>query len=297
MKNKKKMCTGEKVFQGSMLILFTLLFIGCFYPFWYIFIVSVSDAAAVQKTTVSLWPIQFTLNNYKQVFELNGIWHSFFVSVARTVAGTVVTVFFTSILAYTLTKEELILRKFFYRFAVVSMYINAGLIPWYLTMRSLGLKDSFLVYILPTAVSAYSLVLIKTYMESISTALEESAMLDGAGYFTIYLKIIMPVAVPILAAVIVFTAVGQWNQWYDNLLLVNDNNLKTLQYTLLEYLRQATNIANEAKSGNMIGAAAAITPFTLRMTITMVVTLPIIIIYPAMQKYFIQGIMVGAVKG
>ena len=134
-------------------------------------------------------------------------------------------------------------------------------------------------------------------MESISTALEESAMLDGAGYFTIYLKIIMPVAVPILAAVIVFTAVGQWNQWYDNLLLVNDNNLKTLQYTLLEYLRQATNIANEAKSGNMIGAAAAITPFTLRMTITMVVTLPIIIIYPAMQKYFIQGIMVGAVKG
>ena len=297
MKNKKKMCTGEKVFQGSMLILFTLLFIGCFYPFWYIFIVSVSDAAAVQKTTVSLWPIQFTLNNYKQVFELNGIWHSFFVSVARTVAGTVVTVFFTSILAYTLTKEELILRKFFYRFAVVSMYINAGLIPWYLTMRSLGLKDSFLVYILPTAVSAYSLVLIKTYMESISTALEESAMLDGAGYLTIYLKIIMPVAVPILAAVIVFTAVGQWNQWYDNLLLVNDNNLKTLQYTLLEYLRQATNIANEAKSGNMIGAAAAITPFTLRMTITMVVTLPIIIIYPAMQKYFIQGIMVGAVKG
>ncbi len=295
---KKKMPAKEIVFQVCMIIIFAMLFIACFYPFYYIFIVSISDPQAAQATTISFLPIKLTLENYKKVFELNGIWRSFGVSVARTVIGTIITLFFTSILAYTLTKDELPGRKFFYRFAVISMYINAGLIPWYLTMRSLHLKDSFLVYIIPTAVSAYCLILIKTYMESISPALEESARIDGAGYFSVYAKIIMPICLPILAAVIVFTAVMQWNMWTDNLLLVNSNNLKTLQMTLLEYLNQASNIANQAKSGGTAAVAgSAITPFTLRMTITMVVTLPILLVYPFMQKYFIQGIMVGAVKG
>ena len=298
MRELKKLTIKEVIFQGCMICIFALLFLLCFYPFYYIFIVSVSNAQAVQKTTVVLLPVQLTLSNYSKVFALKGIWNSFFVSVARTVAGTGVTLFFTSILAYTLTKDSLPGRKIFYRFAVISMYINAGLIPWYLTMRSLGLKDSFLVYILPTAVSAYSLILIKTYIESISPSLEESAMLDGAGYFTVYKKIILPVSKPILAAVIVFTAVGQWNMWQDNLLLINSSALKTLQLTLLEYLNQATNIANEAANGNLTGApTSAITPFTLRMTITMVVTLPILMVYPFMQKYFIKGIMMGAVKG
>lgn len=294
---KKKLPFREILFQCIMVLLFGLMFIVCFYPFYYIFIVSISDPGAASRTPVGLLPVQFTLSNYRQVFELNGIFRSFLVSVLRTGAGTVVTLVFTSILAYTLTKKELPGRKFFYRFAVVSMYINAGLIPWYLTMRSLGLKDSFLVYILPTAVSAYSLILIKTYMESISPALEESAMMDGAGYFTVYRKIIMPLCVPILAAVVVFTAVGQWNMWTDNLLLVNKNSLKTLQLTLLEYLNQASNIASQARSGGSVMGGTAITPFALRMTITMVVTLPILMVYPFMQKYFIQGIMIGAVKG
>ena len=132
------------------------------------------------------------------MFELNGIFNAFLVSIARTVVGTIVTLFFTSILAYTLTKRELPCRKLFYSIAIVSMYINAGLIPWYLTMRTIGLRDNFLVYILPTAVSAYSMILIKTYMESIAGEIEESAKIDGAGYFTIYWRIIMPVCKPVL---------------------------------------------------------------------------------------------------
>lgn len=295
---KKKIPKKELAFQACMVLLFTLLFLSCVYPFYYIFIASISDPEAVKRTMITWYPVQPTLANYKQVFELNGIWNAFLVSIARTFAGTFVTLFFTSILAYTLTKKELPFRKLFYSIAIVSMYINAGLIPWYLTMRTIGLKDNFLVYILPTAVSAYSMILIKTYMESITAGVEESAMIDGAGYFTIYWKIVMPVCKPVLAAIIVFTAVGQWNSWTDNLLLVNNMNLKTLQMTLLEYLNQATNIANQARTG---GASAvtgtAISPFTLRMTITMVVTVPILAVYPFMQKYFINGIMIGAVKG
>ena len=135
-------------------------------------------------------------------------------------------------------------------------------------------------------------------MESITGGIEESARIDGAGYFTIYWRIVMPICKPVLAAIIVFTAVGQWNSWTDNLLLVNNMNLKTLQMTLLEYLNQATNVASMARTGGASAVSgAAISPFTLRMTITMVVTVPILIVYPFMQKYFINGIMIGAVKG
>ena len=296
--NRKKLPGKEIAFQSIMIILFTLLFLSCIYPFYYIFIASISSPDGVKKTMITWYPLEPTFANYLQVFKLNGIFNAFVVSVSRTFAGTAVTLFFTSILAYTLTKNELPCRKFFYSIAIVSMYINAGLIPWYLTMRTIGLKDSFLVYILPTAVSAYSMILIKTYMESITAGIEESAMIDGAGYFTIYWRIVMPICKPVLAAIIVFTAVGQWNSWTDNLLLVNNMNLKTLQMTLLEYLNQATNIANMARTGGAGAVSgAAISPFTLRMTITMVVTVPILVVYPFMQKYFINGIMIGAVKG
>lgn len=293
---KKKIKTSEMVFQICMIILFLLLFFICFYPFWYIFIISISDSVESQRAIVSIFPVKPTLSNYIQIFNLKGIYSSFVVSTARTVIGTAITLFFTSIFAYTLTKPDLPIRKFFYRFTVISMYISAGLIPWYLTMRSLHLKDNFFVYVIPSAVSAFSLVLIKTYIESISPSLEESAMIDGAGYFRIYAKIVMPICIPILAAVTVFTAIGQWNQWYDNLLLINDNSLKTLQLTLLEYLRKSMNAAQEARNGGGMGNVV-IAPMTIRMTITMVATLPILIVYPAMQKYFISGIMVGAVKG
>lgn len=296
--NRKKLPAKEIIFQITMIIIFTGIFLSCIYPFYYIFISSISDPDAVQKSMITWYPLKPTLKNYAQVFELNGIFNSFFISIARTIIGTIVTLFFTSILAYTLTKQELPFRKLFYSIAIVSMYINAGLIPWYLTMRTIGLKDNFLVYILPTAVSAYNMILIKTYMESIAGGIEESAMIDGAGYFTIYSKIIIPVCKPVLAAVIVFTAVGQWNSWTDNLLLVNDLDLKTLQMTLLEYLNQATNIANMAKTGGASAVSGSvISPFTIRMTITMVVTIPILVVYPFMQKYFISGIMIGAVKG
>jgi ABC-type glycerol-3-phosphate transport system permease component len=254
----------------------------------------------ITKNPIAVFPVGFTFDNYKRILEQDGLFLAFAVSISRTVAGTAITLFFTSILAYALTKNELIGRKLMDRVTVTAMYLHAGLIPWYMTMRSLHLKDNFLVYVLPSAVSIFSLILIKTYMEQISTAIEESAFMDGAGYFTIYQKIIMPLSLPVLAAVVVFTAVAQWNSWYDNLLLVNVHELRTLQLVLLQFLKQAESIATEIR---LNGAAAAggsnyaLTPYTVRVTITMVVTIPIILVYPMVQKYFVNGIILGAVKG
>lgn len=292
---KKKIDSKEFAFQACLILLFLGLTFVCFYPFYYVIITSLSDSS-VPVSQITWLPVEITLNNFLKVFNLKGMWQALGVSVARTVIGTIVSLFFTSMLAFCLIHQELPLKKFFYRFSVVSMYINAGLIPWYLTMRTLGMVNNFWAYILPMAVSVYNMVLIKTFMEDIPPALEESAMLDGAGYFTIYLKVILPMCIPVLASVAVFTAVNHWNSWTDNLMLVDSNNLRTLQLTLMEYLNKASSIADQAASGAMTGGVS-ISPFTIRMTITMVVTLPVLLVYPFMQKYFVKGIMLGAVKG
>lgn len=292
---KKRMEPKEFAFQACLTLLFLAIAFVCFYPFYYVIITALSDSS-VPVSQIVWAPIKLTLNNFLKVFNLKGMWQALGVSVARTVIGTVVTLFFTSMLAFCLTHKELPFRSFFYRFAIISMYINAGLIPWYLTMRTLHMIDNFWAYILPMAVSVYNMVLIKTFMEDIPPAMEESAMIDGAGYFTIYLRIILPMCIPVLASVAVFTAVNHWNSWTDNLLLVDSNNLRTLQLTLMEYLNQASSIADQAATGGITGGVS-ISPFTIRMTITMVVTLPVLLVYPFMQKYFIKGIMLGAVKG
>jgi putative aldouronate transport system permease protein len=298
MAKEKSVKSGDLIFQSINYIIFTSLLILCIFPFYYILVYSLSDAVISGRNTVTFYPLGFTLQNYQEIFKLKGIFSAFIISTARTVIGTAITLFFTSILAYTLTKRELPGRKIFYRITVTSMYLNAGIIPWYLTMRNLHLKDNFWLYVLPTAVSVYSMILIKTYIEQISNTLEESAVVDGAGYFTIFLKIIVPIAKPVLAAVIVFTAVAQWNSWIDNLLLVNNHNLRTLQLVLLQYLRQSEAIASEARnSGGIINTGYRISPVSVRMTVTMVVTIPVLMIYPAIQRYFVSGIMLGAVKG
>jgi putative aldouronate transport system permease protein len=289
---------GEGMFQTLNYIVFTIIIFVCAYPFYYILLQSFSDPDQASRHIIAIYPLGFTLQNYVEVLMLKGLSLAFVISVGRTVIGTVITLFFTSILAYTLTKNELIARKMFYRITVTSMYLNAGLIPWYITMRNLGLKDSFLLYIVPSAVAVFSLILIKTYMESIPSAMEESALVDGAGYFTIFMKVMLPLSKPVMAAVAVFTATSQWNTWVDNLLLINNSNLNTLQFVLFQYLNQAEVIASQARNGGSVAITGyQLSPFSLRMTMTMVVTIPVLLLYPLIQKHFVGGIMLGAVKG
>ncbi|MBB6730913.1 carbohydrate ABC transporter permease [Cohnella zeiphila] len=282
------------LFNYGIQAVITLL---CLYPFYYILIYSISDPQQALKG-VSFIPRGWTLFNYETIFRLDNMGHSFFVSIARTVIGTVLTVVCSSWFAYAVTKNELYFRKWIYRFLVVTMYFNAGIIPWYLTMKELGLKNSFLLYVIPSAIGAFYVVLLKTFIEQLPQALEESAMIDGAGYLKVFARIVFPLSMPIVATVAVFASVGQWNTWMDNYFLVSSDRLETLQLILYNYLTQAQQIVNSSNMQSLSrGAATRVSPESIRITVTMVVTIPVMLVYPFLQKYFVKGIMLGAIKG
>ena len=293
---KSKSAALEKIFDAVNYTALFLLFLLCIYPFYYIFIYSISNPTLAQKGIVLL-PVGITVENYIQMIKLRGITLAALISVLRTVGGTLLTVFCSTLFGYIVTKDKLPFRKLMYRMMVISMYFNAGLIPYYLTMKLYHLNNSFLLYIVPTAIVAFNVILIKTYIEQLPAALEESARIDGARYFTIFIKIIFPLSMPIVATVAVFSAVNQWNSWFDNYLLVQDRNLRTLQLILYDYLNQSSVLSHLSDNDKNRGLGIVMTPQSIRMTITMIVTLPIIFVYPFMQKYFVKGIMLGAIKG
>lgn len=281
---------------GNYLMLSIVTFI-CIYPFYYIFIYSISDPVAASSGLVFL-PKGVNFDNYVRILKLPNISNAFVISILRTVIGTAITVICCTFFAYLVTKREMPARKFVYRFVVISLYLNAGLIPWYLTMKALSLNNNFLLYVLPSAIVGFYVILIKTFIEQLPAALEESAMIDGAGYLTIFIKIIFHLSLPIIATIAVFAAVGQWNTWQDNFFLVTDPKLQTIQMVLYSYLNQVQSIANMTmQEMNRGEAARQITPQAVRMTMTMIVTIPILFVYPYLQKYFVKGLMLGAVKG
>ena len=194
-------------------------------------------------------------------------------------------------------------RKFCYRFLIATMYFNAGLIPLYLTMKNLHLVNNFLVYIIPAIVQPFNIILVKTYTESIPKSLQEAAEIDGAGFMKIFWKVILPVSKPILATIAIFSAVGQWNSFQDTLIYITDNKLYSLQYLLYTYINQANSLSTmiknttSATSLNMDSLMNQQTPTSIRMTVTAVVVIPILLVYPMFQKYFVKGIMIGSVKG
>lgn len=287
-----------QIFNYSLLIGFTLI---CIYPFWYMLIYTVSDPAIADVSTPILLPKGFTLFNYMEIFKIEGFFSALLISVIRTVAGTAISVFSCAFLGYLFSKPEMPYRTFLYRMLVITMYISGGIIPTFLVMKSYGLLNNFWVYIFPGMISAYNVVLIKTFVEQLPASLEESARLDGAGYFTIFIRLIVPLSIPIIATVAVFSAVGHWNSWFDNHIYTSANkNIETLQYLLYKYLNEAQRMAEQIKNLNSGGAAVnatAISSKGVRMTITVLASLPIFVVYPFMQRYFVKGIMIGAVKG
>ena len=287
---------SSKFLRGLNFFLLIVFAFLCVYPLYFIFINSISGADAVVRG-VYILPEDFSLEFYKSLLQMPNIPNSIVVSVARTVLGTALTVICSSFLGYMVTQSELPMRKWVYRFVVATMYFNAGLIPWYILMVNLGLKNNFLLYILPSAVGAYYVVLSKTYIESIPASVEESAKLDGAGVLTIYARLILPMSMPIIACLIVFCAVNQWNAWSDNFYLVSDPKLSTLQYQLyMNLANESSNVTNTTSSSSLLRSKAT-TELGLRYALSMLTVLPIILVYPFMQKYFVKGIMLGAVKG
>jgi len=268
------------------------------FPFYYVVIYSFSTPASAAKKGLFFLPQDFSLINYERILDKVELLNPAFISISRTVLGTGLMIFATSMFAFIITQKKLPMRSAIFRMVVITMYINAGLIPNYLLMSYLGLTKNFLVYILPGAIVGFNLILVKTYIESLPESMEESAKIDGATPFQVFIKIILPLCKPIIATIAVFGAVNQWNMWFDNFIYADIPSLRTLQLVLLGFIRDlnASQLsADELARGNF--QVAAITPKSIQMTITSIVTLPIILVYPFMQKYFVKGIMIGAVKG
>jgi putative aldouronate transport system permease protein len=286
-----------KIINYAFFILFTLI---CIIPFYYLFINTISDNALTKRGLIKFIPKGIHFTNYLQVFKLRGLLQAGFISISRTVLGTALTVFISASVGYLATKREMWGRKIWYRYIITTMYFNAGLIPWFMIMVNLRLTNNFLGYILPgSAASAFFIILCKTYIESIPESLEEAAIMEGAGTVRIYISIILPLIKPILATIAIFSAVGHWNSFQDTLFLMTDSRLFTLQFVLWRYLNEAQHLAAMMRSGTTDAgtAAQALTPRTIQMTIMMVVVFPILLVYPLFQKYFVKGIMIGAVKG
>lgn len=292
---------GDVCFDLINVLLLTVFTLICVFPFYYLFINTISDNALSARGLITLLPRGVHFENYIQIFKISGILTAAIVSLARTVIGTTLSVFASAFLGYLLTKRNMIGHKLVYRFIVVTMYFNAGVIPWYINMMNLHLLNNFLVYILPTIVAPYSIILVKTYVESIPSALEDAAQMDGAGYMARFARVILPVCLPILATITIFSAVGQWNSFQDTLFLISDKRLYTLQFLLYRYMNEAEALATIIKTAESSELLANMTitqtPTSIKMTVSMIVVLPILLVYPYFQKYFVKGIMIGAVKG
>lgn len=300
-KHKYKLSPGDILFEVLNYLVFTLFTLACIFPFYYLFINTISDNDMVLKGTINFIPRGIHFGNYTALLNVGDLSTAFVVSVARTILGTTLMVMASALVGYLVTKQEMWARKFWYRFLVVTMYFNAGIIPVFLNMQMLGLTNSFWVYIIPGIVAPYNIILVKTYIESIPADLEESASIDGASHMTIFRKIIWPLCKPILATIAIFGAVGHWNSFTDSLIYMQSApNLYTLQHRLYIYLNQASNLKSLMQSGGAVSETAiksALSGKIIKYTISMVTVIPILLVYPFMQRYFEEGIMLGAVKG
>ena len=301
-KIKYKVSIGDRIISILTYVIYSIFAFVCVYPFYYIFINTISANDLSERGKIVFWPKGIHFTNYLNVMKIDGLLQATKISLARTVIGTFVTVIVAAFLGYMFTRETMWHRKLWFRMVAATMYFNAGIIPWFITMKNLGLTNNFWVYILPVAVQPFYIILCQTFVESIPKELEDAAEIDGAGTLRIFFQIIIPIIKPILATVAIFAAVAQWNSFQDTLLLVTDDKLYTLQYVLYNYLNQASSLkslVNNSSSAEAMAAslAHASTATSIRMTVTIVVVTPIILVYPIFQRFFTKGIMIGAVKG
>lgn len=301
-KVKIQVSPTDRMISVLIYTLFSLFALICVYPFYSIIINTISANDISARGEVVFFPKHIHFQNYLDVFKIPGLWDATVISLSRTIIGTTLTVGASAFLGFMFTQEDMWGRKFWYRFTVITMFFNAGIIPWYLTMKSLHLTNNFLAYILPTIVAPFFIILVKTFVESTPKELQQAASIDGAGILTLFFRIMLPISKPILATVAIFSAVDQWNSFQDTLLLVTDSNLYSLQFILYNYINQASSLSTmvnlqNAGSTAMASLATKQTTTSIRMTVTIIVVAPILLVYPIFQRFFVKGIMIGAVKG
>ncbi|CAM4178240.1 carbohydrate ABC transporter permease [Paenibacillus alkaliterrae] len=284
----------DLAFDSIIYFLLFCILMGTLYPFYYVLIISFNKGTDSLLGGIYLWPRSFTLENYATFLSDPQWFKALFVTVARTVTGTFLGVMFTCLVAYGLSHKELLLSKVYFTIIIFAMYFSGGLIPYYVVLRSLGLLNSFGVYIIPSMLSTFFLLIAISFFREIPAELKESAFMDGANEFVIFYKIILPVSLPLLATMALFMGVGQWNAWLDSAYFVQSDGLRTLTFRMMEIINKS-NIPIES-----IGAASSasgVTNYSLQVTSMVVSIAPIVCVYPFLQKYFVKGIMLGSVKG
>ncbi|WP_019635820.1 carbohydrate ABC transporter permease [Paenibacillus fonticola] len=288
----------ERIFDASLYIFLTGIFLITFYPFWNILVISLNDATDTLRGNLYFWPRAFTLDSYRTIFRNPEIWSALRVTVLRTVLGTAVSLFCISMLAYPLSKRHLFGWKYFSFFFVFTMYFGGGLIPTYMIIKSVGLIDSFWVYIFPGLIGVFLMILVRTFIEQIPAEIEESSKIDGSNDLQTFFRIILPLCVPVLATIGLFLSIGHWNAWYDSYVYTYKPELKTLQAVLVKILNQfqTASMMSDAQQLAQSSKRIPVSSESIRMAVTMVATIPIILVYPFVQKYFVKGIMVGAIK-
>ncbi|MFU0799677.1 MAG: carbohydrate ABC transporter permease [Xylanivirga thermophila] len=296
-----KRSLGDNIFNIVNYIIMLIIAVCTLYPFLHVLAVSFNDSIDTVRGGITIVPRVFTLENYKKILDDPSIGWATFISALRTLIGTALGIFSTSMLAYVLSRQDFFARKFVSALFVTTMYISGGMIPGYMLMRNLNLINSFLVYIIPGLISAFNVIILRSYIEGLPIALQESAKLDGANDFIIFAKIIMPLCVPAIATLSLFIAVGHWNSWFDTYLYCGHNKrLTTLQFELQKILVNAQVQLTSSQDIHSYGLnkaqAKTVSPESIRMAMTVVATVPILLVYPFVQKYFVQGLVLGAVK-
>lgn len=291
-KKRKKIA----VFDIVLTIIMCFIIVITLYPFLNVLAVSLNDATDTLKGGIYIWPREFTLANYKQVFSGSSkLPLAFFNSILRTVIGTVAGVIATAMVAYTISRRDFIFNKVVTLLFIITMYVSGGLIPEFLVVKNLGLINNFAVYILPGLISAFNVIVMRSFMDGLPEALYESAKIDGANDWTTFYKIVMPLCLPVIATIALFIAVGQWNSWFDTYLYARGNDsMTTLQYELMKIIDNASS--NVDVNNPLLQNASKSNPQSIKMAITMVATVPILLVYPFVQKYFVTGMTLGAVK-
>ena len=294
-KKQKKISGADLAFRTFNALFMIIFVIVTLYPVLNTLAISLNDGTDALRGGIHLIPRVFTLKNYTTVLAKDNLITGAFITVMRTIVGTLLALLSNAVLAFIVSRKNFIFAKQLSLFWVITMYVNGGLIPTFILYKSLHLTNTFAVYVIPGMISAFNMLVIRTYMRGIPESLEESAQLDGAGYTTIFLKVISPLCKPVYATVALFVAVGQWNSWFDAMLYNRmRNDLTTLQYELMKLLSSVTNQSSSAEA--MKNSGGSVTPTSVRAAATIITMLPIICIYPFLQRYFVTGLTLGGVK-
>lgn len=288
-----KRSTGERIFEIVNVLFMVVLIFITLYPIWHVVMASFSDNTEVMRHQGLLMiPLGFSLDAYKTVFDNPMIWNGYANTIFIVIVGCLINILMTSLGAYFLSRKDVMWKRIIMFLIVLTMFFSGGLIPFYFTVKELHLDNTLWALIIPGAISTYNLIIMRTAFMAIPDSLEESAKLDGAKHTTILFKIVLPLSLPTIAVMILYYGVGHWNAWFNAMIFLRKRELFPLQLILREMLIQNTNADNVNQSIDK-----AVVSETFKYAVIVVATLPILFIYPFLQKYFVKGVLIGAVKG